>query len=113
LTRGSLLSSLFGFNIGIEITQLLVVALVMPSLLVLARTAWYTPFRVAVSAAGLVFATSWALERAALTGRDPFVGVTEWLVGHPFVVAAALAVAALLARGASRPAPEPAAAAAI
>jgi hypothetical protein len=97
LARGSLVSSLLGFNIGIEITQLLVVALLMPSLLVLARTAWYTPFRLAVSAAGLVFATSWALERATLTGRDPFVGITEWLVAHPFVVAAAFAVLALLA----------------
>jgi hypothetical protein len=102
LTRGSLVSSLFGFNIGIEITQLLVVALVMPSLVLLARTTWYTPFRLALAGTGCAFATSWMLERATITPSDPFLPVTEWLVGHPFIIAAAMAVLALLARSAAR-----------
>ena len=98
LTRGSLVSSLFGFNIGIEVTQLLVVALLMPSLLVLARTPWYTPFRVILAGAGCVFATSWMLERLTVTGSDPFLPLTQWAVGHPFVIVASIAVLALLAR---------------
>jgi hypothetical protein len=69
----------------------------MPPLVVLAATPWYAPFRLVLSAAGLVFATSWALERATLTGSDPFL-VTEWLVAHPFMVAVALGVLALAAR---------------
>ncbi|MFI6035545.1 HupE/UreJ family protein [Streptomyces sp. NPDC051315] len=46
LGRGSLVTTLLGFNLGIGLTQLLVVALMMPSLLVLARTALYPAFRV-------------------------------------------------------------------
>ncbi|MEU9286609.1 HupE/UreJ family protein [Streptomyces sp. NPDC048275] len=46
LDRGSLVTTLLGFNLGIELTQLLVVALLMPSLLVLAQTAVYPAFRI-------------------------------------------------------------------
>jgi HupE / UreJ protein len=102
LTRGSLVSSLFGFNIGIEVTQLLVVALMMPSLLVLARTTWYTPFRLTLAGAGCVFATSWLLERATITSSDPFLPLTEWLVDHPFVITASVAALALVASAAGR-----------
>ncbi|USQ82467.1 HupE/UreJ family protein [Streptomyces phaeoluteigriseus] len=99
LDRGSLVTTLLGFNLGIELTQLLVVALMMPSLLALARTTVYPAFRVGVAVIGLVFSASWMLERAKLTDGDPFEGVQTWLVGHPLLVAgsvAALAVAAHL-----------------
>ena len=98
LDRGSLVTTLLGFNLGIELTQLLVVALLMPSLLVLARTAVYPAFRVGLAVVGLLFATSWMLERATLTSSDPFEGVQTWLVGHPLLVAVALAVLAAAAR---------------
>ena len=98
LDRGSLVTTLLGFNLGIELTQLLVVALVMPSLLVLARTAVYPAFRVGVALVGLVFSASWVLERATLTPADHFEGVQTWLVEHPLHVAAAVAVLALVAR---------------
>ena len=98
LDRGSLVTTLLAFNLGIELTQMLVVALVMPSLLVLARTAVYPAFRVGVALVGLVFSVSWVLERATLTPADPFEGVQTWLVGHPLHVAAAVAVLALVAR---------------
>ena len=101
LGRGSLLFSLFGFTIGIEITQLLVVALIMPSLVVLSRTPWYTPFRLAVAGSGLVLSMAWMLERGTVTPADPFAPATEWLVAHPFVVAAAVALLAAAGREAS------------
>ena len=104
LDRGSLVTTLLGFNLGIELTQLLVVALMMPSLLVLARTALYPAFRVGTAVVGLLFAGSWMLERASLTGADPFEGVQTWLVGHPLLVAATVAVLAAVAR---RVAPRP------
>lgn len=97
LDRGSLVTTLLGFNLGIELTQLLVVALLMPSLLVLARTAVYPAFRIGLAVLGLLFATSWMLERAGLTASDPFEGVQNWLVGHPFLVALALAALAATA----------------
>ena len=80
LDRGSLVSTLLGFNLGIELTQLLVVALMMPSLLVLARTAAYPAFRIGVALLGLLFSVSWMLERATVTSSDPFEGTQTWLV---------------------------------
>lgn len=99
LDRGSLLTTLLGFNLGIELTQLLVVALLMPSLLVLARTRFYPAFRTTVAIVGLLFSSSWMLERAALTSTDPFEGVQTWLVGHPLWVAATVAALAATAHG--------------
>ncbi|MFE7927718.1 HupE/UreJ family protein [Streptomyces sp. NPDC057456] len=98
LDRGSLVTTLLGFNLGIELTQLLVVALMMPSLVVLARTTVYPAFRVGVAVIGLVFSVSWMLERANLTAGDPFEGVQTWLVGHPLLVAGAVATLAVAAR---------------
>ncbi|QJT03091.1 HupE/UreJ family protein [Streptomyces asoensis] len=98
LDRGSLVTTLLGFNLGIELTQLLVVALIMPSLIVLARTTVYPAFRIGVAVIGLVFSVSWMLERATLTAGDPFEGVQTWLVGHPLLVAGAVATLAVAAR---------------
>ena len=98
LGRGSLVTTLLGFNLGIELTQLLVVALMMPSLLVLARTAFYPAFRIGVALVGLLFSVSWMLERATLTSSDPFEGIQTWLVGHPLQVAASVAALAVVAR---------------
>lgn len=94
---GALVSSLLGFNLGIEITQLLVVALMMPSLLVLGRTAAYGPFRALAGLLGVALAAGWLLERTTLTSSDPLAPVSEALVGHPFTVAAAVALLAALA----------------
>ncbi|MDI5913233.1 MULTISPECIES: HupE/UreJ family protein [Streptomyces] len=99
LDRGSLLTTLLGFNLGIELTQLLVVALLMPSLLVLARRRLYPAFRTAVAVIGLVFSVSWMLERAALTPTDPFESVQTWLVRHPRWVAVTVAGLAAAAHG--------------
>ncbi|WP_149830640.1 HupE/UreJ family protein, partial [Streptomyces tailanensis] len=105
LDRGSLVTTLLGFNLGIELTQLLVVALMMPSLIVLARTALYPAFRIGVALTGLLFSVSWTLERAALTSSDPFEGVQTWLVEHPLLVAVTVAALAVVARRTAPQAP--------
>ena len=102
LDRGSLVTTLLGFNLGIELTQLLVVALMMPSLVVLARTAAYPAFRVGVALLGLVFSLSWMLERATVTPFNPFEGAQTWLVEHPLLVAGAVAALAVAARYGAR-----------
>jgi hypothetical protein len=62
------LASILGFNLGIETMQLIVVAAILPSLLLLSRTPAYNFFRVA----GALFAASaslgWIIER--LSGLD-------------------------------------------
>ncbi|WP_308122254.1 HupE/UreJ family protein [Streptomyces sp. TRM70350] len=105
LDRGSLVTTLLGFNLGIELTQLLVVALMMPSLIVLARTALYPALRVGVALIGLLFSVSWTLERAALTSFDPFEGIQTWLVEHPLLVAVTVAALAVVTRRTAPQAP--------
>lgn len=96
LGTGSLVVTLLGFNLGIELTQLIVVALIMPSLILLSRTRVYPGFRLAVAGAGVVLALAWLVERSTLTTGNPFEPVTDALVAHPFVVAGMLAVTAVL-----------------
>lgn len=98
LSGAGLASSLLGFNLGIELTQLLVVALVMPSLYVLSQTRAYTALRTALAVLGLVLSAAWLLERTTLLGSDPLAAVSTAAVEHPFAVAGALALVALCAR---------------
>jgi hypothetical protein len=90
LSRGSLVTELLGFNLGIELTQLVVVALIMPSLLVLSRTRLYPAVRIALASFGIVLAAAWLAERTTLTDSNPLEGISEALVQHPFLVAACL-----------------------
>ena len=92
LGRGSLLADLFGFNLGIELTQLIVVALLMPSLLVLSRTRLYPGVRITAAGLGVVLAAAWLAERTTLMPANPLAHITDALVEHPFTIAAAAAV---------------------
>jgi HupE / UreJ protein len=91
LGRGSLVAALLGFNLGIELAQLLVVALIMPSLIVLSRTQLYPVVKTASAGSGIVLATAWLAERTTLITVNPLDGVATALVAHPFVVAVTLA----------------------
>ncbi len=87
------MTSLLGFNIGVELAQLAAVALVFPSLWVLSRTRAYPRVRIGGGVLALVAATAWGLERLDVLD-NPLAGAEEWIVGNPLVVAAALALAA-------------------
>ncbi|MEV8545081.1 HupE/UreJ family protein [Streptomyces sp. NPDC051572] len=94
LGRGSLVTTLLGFNLGIELTQLMVVALLMPSLLVLSRTRIYPAARLTVATIGIVLASAWLAERTTLLPNNPLNHVSDALIAHPFLVAGALAAVA-------------------
>jgi hypothetical protein len=101
LHGAALVSSLLGFNLGIELTQLLVVALMMPSLYLLSRTGLYTPIRTGAVLFGVVLSSGWLLDRTGILAADPFAAVSTAVVDHPFAVPAAFALlagAALLRR---------------
>lgn len=102
LSHGSLVRELLGFNLGIELTQLLVVALIMPSLLVLSRTRSYPAIRTTLAGAGIVLAAAWLAERTTLISTNPLDGISAALVTHPFLVAATLAGTAASAWTATR-----------
>ncbi|GAA5056596.1 hypothetical protein HNP84_007066 [Thermocatellispora tengchongensis] len=86
--------TLLAFNLGVELAQLLVVALVLPSLLVLAKGRHYARVRQAAAAAGLAFALTWAAERA-IGWTNPLQPVVDVLTAHPAIVAVALAALAV------------------
>ncbi|WP_163550540.1 HupE/UreJ family protein [Candidatus Frankia nodulisporulans] len=102
LGRRSLLTTLLGFNLGIEMTQLVVVALVMPSLIVISRTVVYPVLRIAVALLGAVLAAAWFAQRSGLMSGNPLEPVGELLVEHPLILAAGLAVVAVLCELARR-----------
>jgi hypothetical protein len=64
LPAGMTVSSLLCFNVGVELGQLAVLAMVLPLLLRWERRPWYPRFAAAVSLAVFVLAVSWALERS-------------------------------------------------
>jgi len=94
LGRGSLVTTLLGFNLGIELTQLMVVALLMPSLLVLSQTRIYPAARLTVATIGIVLAAAWLAERTTLLPDNPLNHISDALIAHPFLVAGALAAVA-------------------
>jgi len=102
LSRTSLVTTLLGFNLGIELTQLVVVALVMPSLLLLSRTPAYPVLRVGVAALGALLATGWLAQRIGLVPVNPLEPVGNLLVDHPVALAVGLGVVAVTLAGIHR-----------
>ena len=89
--------SLLGFNFGIELVQVLIIALTLPWLLLLARTPLYPPVRVAGAAAAALAALGWFGERVGLS--NPLGAAANALSPYaPWLLAglAGLAVAAWL-----------------
>lgn len=95
LGRDHLLATLLGFNLGVEVTQLLVVALVMPSLIAISRTRHYGALRTGLAATGLVLAAAWFAERVGVLAANPLEPLANVLVDHPFVVVTVLAALAV------------------
>jgi hypothetical protein len=97
LGRAQAAWTLLGFNVGVELAQLGLLLLVVPWLLILARTRAYDLFRIAGAAASAVLAAAWLLERTAGIA-NPTTGLVAWLSAHPAVLLVTLASSALLAR---------------
>ncbi|MFT3773958.1 MAG: HupE/UreJ family protein [Minicystis sp.] len=91
LDARALALGILGFNLGIEAMQLAVVVLTIPWLLLLSRSAVYTPVRVAGAAFGAVAACGWVAERA-LAVHNPVAGIVEAVFKLAPVVIAILAV---------------------
>ncbi len=98
LGRSNKVSSLLGFNVGVEIGQIAIILLVFPLLFVLRRTRWYQPFATFGSIALAFVAAVWTIER--VTERDSGMSdrVDNWMsfprilipLALLYVVAAAL-----------------------
>ncbi len=86
-----LVSSVLGFNLGIEAFQLLVILAAMPALVLLARSRIYAPFRVAGAALTGVAAAAWFAERA-FGWANPVAPLVEDVASHALWLLAGLFV---------------------
>ena len=87
--------SILGFNLGIELIQLAVVASVLPSLIVLARLPSYAWLRSGGALLAAVASLAWIAERA--TGRlNPIAEYIDLALGRAPWLLAALSLAALV-----------------
>jgi hypothetical protein len=96
LSTGRLALSLSGFNLGIELVQLFLVALALPVLVVIARTRFGRPFRLAGAGITGLAATGWLIARLGFP--NPVATAADSAGTHPaamLIVLAAAAVAAL------------------
>jgi hypothetical protein len=101
LGRAQAAWTLLGFNTGIELAQLGILALVLPWLLILAGSRAYSTFRVAGASVIVVCASSWLAERT-LGVFNPLDRPLAWLTEHPLVPLFALAALAVGLRAGSR-----------
>jgi hypothetical protein len=93
--------ALLAFNGGVELAQLLTVALVFPSIYLVSRTRFYRPLRLVGAWTALVAAAGWALDRLGVLA-DPLAGAEDAVIAHPWCVVAGLAIVALGCRFADR-----------
>lgn len=95
LHAGKLALSVLGFNLGIEIVQLFVIAMIIPSLILLSKTILYPVFRSAGAFLSAVAALGWIVQRSTGNANlisdfaDKVKQYDGWCVG-------ALAVAAVV-----------------
>ena len=85
--------SILGFNLGIEVIQLAVVAATLPSLVVLARLSGYGWLRRAGALVAAVAALAWIVERATGEQNPIAEGIDQGLGGAPWLLAALSALA--------------------
>jgi hypothetical protein len=87
--------SILGFNLGIELMQLLVIAVVFPWLMILSRTNLYSPVRIGGALLSAVAAIGWIIER--ITAKPNVITITiNDVAGHALSILVTLAVMAIL-----------------
>ncbi|MEA5117401.1 MAG: HupE/UreJ family protein [Propionicimonas sp.] len=114
LTTGQLVLSLLGFNLGIELMQLIVVALVLPPLILASRTAAFSGFRILAAGLTGVAALGWMVDR--LGAPNPVAEAADAIVAYQVAVLVAIWVFGLacwlakvtVSRTSARPRPTPA-----
>lgn len=82
LGETKLLISLFSFNVGVEIGQIGVVALLFPILVGIGRMQWQITFQRAVSVFILIFGAIWFVERAFISTPEPTEAQRGWTVAR-------------------------------
>ena len=95
LSRWHRVAGILAFNLGIETMQLLVVAMVLPSLLVMSRTSAYSGFRIIGATFACVASAMWIAER--LLGVETHVDAVVNIIAHRGLACAGILFAVSLA----------------
>lgn len=88
LAAGPMALSILGFNLGIELVQLLVIGLAVPWLILLSRTPIYTAVRVAGAVCAATAAIAWIIERSFLAAMPFSTAVARAADLAPWLLAA-------------------------
>ena len=94
--------ALLSFNIGIELAQLLMTAVVFPSLYVMSTTRFYPALRVAAGLAALAASITWAFDRLGAFDT-PLAPIEDAAINHPWRIVAGLSIAAAVSVLVDRP----------
>jgi HupE / UreJ protein len=73
LIKSQLALSILGFNVGIELMQLLIMALIIPELILLSKTKYYSIIRTLGAILAGIAAIAWMIQR--YSGHDNFITV--------------------------------------
>jgi HupE / UreJ protein len=98
----TMVSSVLGFNLGIEAVQLLVILAAMPWLVLLARSRVYGPCRITGAALTGIAASAWLAERA-FGWANPIVPLVESAAAHALWLLAALVVLTFVTIATAKP----------
>jgi hypothetical protein len=82
LSKSRIIQSLFAFNIGIEIFQIIIALIIIPLLILLSKTDLFNYFRGAIAFFGLVVSVSWLIDRIFVQENI----VTKWLNTQPTLI---------------------------
>jgi hypothetical protein len=93
LGRSTSLASLFGFNLGIEAAQLVVIAVTFPALWFLSQTRAYRAVRVVGASTALAASGAWIVERLDVA-VNPFSPIEDATVDHLGLIGTMLAAVA-------------------
>jgi hypothetical protein len=94
--------SILGFNMGIELMQIFVIAMTMPWLIMLSRSAHYSIVRMGGAGFAIIASVAWIFER--VSGTSTFISaMIEKFAGHAMYGIGLLAVISLLVHFLNRP----------
>jgi HupE / UreJ protein len=77
LGAGTMALSILGFNLGIELMQLFIIAIIVPWLILLSKTVFYDWFRIVAATLAAIAALAWIAERISGNGNIITAFVTK------------------------------------
>ncbi len=93
-SRWDRVAGILAFNLGIEVMQMMVVAVTLPSLLLMSRTGSYPFFRIGGASLAALASLAWISERL-FDVKTPVDTIVDAVARHGLLVAAALLAASL------------------